>query len=72
MKASDGLNLRNQKITAESNGHLVTLTKKSVGDSATVKAITLVTLIYLPATFISVCIMKYCVMNTEDMTRHHD
>lgn len=53
-KLADGLNLRNSKITAEGNGHLVTLTKKTVDDSATVKAITLVTLIYLPATFMSV------------------
>ncbi|KUJ18809.1 uncharacterized protein LY89DRAFT_780813 [Mollisia scopiformis] len=50
---ADGLNLQNQEISAESNGHLVTLTKDTVDDSATVRAITFVTLIYLPATFIS-------------------
>ncbi len=53
-KLADGLNLQNQEISAESNGHLVTLTKDTVDDSATVRAVTFVTLIYLPATFISV------------------
>jgi hypothetical protein len=44
---ADGLN-------TQSNDHLLTLTKDTVEDSATVRAITLVTLIYLPASFISV------------------
>jgi hypothetical protein len=54
LKLADGLNLRNQEISVKSNRHLVTLTKDTVDDSATVRAVTFVTLIYLPATFISV------------------
>ncbi|KAH7350699.1 hypothetical protein BKA65DRAFT_243414 [Rhexocercosporidium sp. MPI-PUGE-AT-0058] len=50
---ADGLNLQNQEISAESNTHLITLTKDTVDDSATVRAITVVTLLYLPATFVS-------------------
>ncbi|KAH6682672.1 hypothetical protein B0J14DRAFT_673055 [Halenospora varia] len=50
---ADGLNLQNQDIAAEANGHLLTLTKDTVDDSATVRLVTFVTLIFLPATFIS-------------------
>jgi hypothetical protein len=54
---ADGLNL-------QSNDHLLTLTKDTVEDSATVRAITLVTLIYLPATFISVSDYHYHISNS--------
>ncbi|KAF4629741.1 hypothetical protein G7Y89_g8405 [Cudoniella acicularis] len=50
---ADGLNLQNQDIAAEANGLLLTLTKDTVDDSATVRLVTLVTLIFLPASFIS-------------------
>jgi len=50
---ADGLNLQNQDISAEINNHLLTLTKDTVDDSATVRIITLVTLTYLPASFIT-------------------
>jgi len=50
---ADGLNLRNQATAAGINHHLLTLTKDTVDDSATVRVMTLVTLIYLPASFIS-------------------
>jgi hypothetical protein len=54
LQVSDGLNLRNQATAAEINHHLLTLTKDTVDDSATVRVVTLVTLIYLPASFIAV------------------
>jgi hypothetical protein len=53
---ADGLN-------TQSNAHLLTLTKDTVEDSATVRAITLVTLIYLPASFISVSGYHYHISN---------
>lgn len=53
---ADGLN-------TQSNAHLLTLTKDTVEDSATVRAITLVTLIYLPASFISVSDYHYHISN---------
>jgi hypothetical protein len=43
-----------QKIAAESNKALVTLTHDTVDDSSTVKTITFITLFYLPASFTSV------------------
>jgi hypothetical protein len=55
VQLADGLNLQNQDISAEINNHLLTLTKDTVDDSATVRTITLVTLTYLPASFMTVC-----------------
>jgi hypothetical protein len=46
--------VEHQKIAAESNNALVKLTHDTVDDSSTVKTITLITLFYLPASFISV------------------
>jgi len=43
----------NQKIAADSNKSLVKLTRDTVDDSSTVKTITMITLVYLPASFIS-------------------
>jgi hypothetical protein len=55
VQLADGLNLQNQDISVEINNHLLTLTKDTVDDSATVRTITLVTLTYLPASFMTVC-----------------
>jgi Mg2+ and Co2+ transporter CorA len=50
---ADTLNIKNQEIAAESNKALVKLTHDTVDDSSTVKTITFITLVYLPASFIS-------------------
>ncbi|EPE32292.1 Magnesium transport protein CorA, transmembrane region [Glarea lozoyensis ATCC 20868] len=47
------LNLKNQATSVDINHNMLTLTKDTVDDSATVRVVTLVTLIYLPASFIS-------------------
>jgi len=53
---ADTLNLKNQDESAELNHHLYNLTRDTVDDSTTVRVITFVTLIYLPASFIAVCV----------------
>jgi len=53
-KLADTLILKHQRESAKTNGYLVHLTKDTVDDSATVRVVTLVTLIYLPASFIAV------------------
>jgi len=50
---ANSLDLQNQSISVDMNGHLLTLTKDTVDDSSTVHIITLITLFYLPASFIS-------------------
>jgi hypothetical protein len=50
------LNLKNQAVAADINSHLLHLTRDNVDDSATVRVVTLVTLIYLPASFVAVCL----------------
>ncbi|KAG9229025.1 hypothetical protein BJ875DRAFT_388208, partial [Amylocarpus encephaloides] len=47
------LNLKNQATSVDINHNMLLLTKDTVDDSATVRVVTLVTLIYLPASFIS-------------------
>jgi hypothetical protein len=65
---SDGLALKNQHTAQEQNGHLTKLaetshqqnklvcrmTEATMRDSATIRAITVATLIFLPTTFVSV------------------
>ncbi|CAD6564931.1 MAG: hypothetical protein ASARMPREDX12_004507 [Alectoria sarmentosa] len=48
---SDALNMRSQATAADLNKYMLGLTKKSVDDSATVRVVGIVSLIYLPATF---------------------
>lgn len=55
---ADGLNLKNQETAADINAHLLRLTRETVDDSATIRAMTLVTLIYLPGSFVAVCTQK--------------
>lgn len=49
-----GLNLQNQKKGLGFSNVMVSLAKDTVEDSATVRVVTIVTLIYLPASFVSV------------------
>ncbi|KAF2136180.1 uncharacterized protein K452DRAFT_322602 [Aplosporella prunicola CBS 121167] len=48
------LDLRNQAMADKTNSHMLQLTREGVDDNATVRVITVFTLIYLPATFIAV------------------
>ena len=52
-----GLDLKNGQVAAELNEHLLHLTGNTVDDSLTVKIITVVGLIYLPADFVAVSIL---------------
>ncbi|PLN80585.1 hypothetical protein BDW42DRAFT_170829 [Aspergillus taichungensis] len=47
------LNLRNQSVTIEINNRSLDMNRESVDDNATVRVVTLVTLTYLPASFVS-------------------
>ncbi|KAI9040380.1 uncharacterized protein KD926_008337 [Aspergillus affinis] len=47
------LNLNYQAVTVEINNKMLKLTNAAINDNATVKVVTLVTLIYLPASFVS-------------------
>ena len=42
--------------TVDINDKMLRLTNDTVDDSATVRVVTLVTLIYLPASFVAVCL----------------
>lgn len=48
------LDLKSQATAKEINDNILELTKDTVDDSATVRVVTLVTLIYLPASFVAV------------------
>ncbi|CZR50160.1 uncharacterized protein PAC_00032 [Phialocephala subalpina] len=50
---SVALNLKNQATVVEISNNMLSLTKDTVDDSATVRVITVVTLIYLPASFVA-------------------
>ncbi|KAF4313988.1 hypothetical protein GTA08_BOTSDO00104 [Botryosphaeria dothidea] len=50
---SDTLNLRDQATSDEQNGYVLQLTRSTVDDSITIKVITVVTLVYLPFTFVA-------------------
>lgn len=50
---SDTLNLRHQATSDEQNGYMLQLTRSTVDDSTTIKVITVVTLVYLPFTFVA-------------------
>ncbi|KAF8859385.1 hypothetical protein BDZ45DRAFT_361920 [Acephala macrosclerotiorum] len=47
------LNLKNQSTTLSINHNILSLTKDTVDDSVTVRVVGIVTLIYLPATFVT-------------------
>lgn len=48
------LNLKGQTVANEINDKMLQLTSEAFEDNATVRVVTLVTLIYLPASFVSV------------------
>ena len=50
------LNLKSQSTAVKINRNIWSLTKDTVDDSATVRLVTIVTLIYLPASFVAVCL----------------
>ncbi len=51
---SDTLNLKHQLIAQNTNQNTLALTNAAVKDSATIRVITVVTLLYLPTTFVAV------------------
>lgn len=51
---SDTLNLKHQQIAQNTNVNTLALTNAAVKDSATIRVITVVTLLYLPTTFVAV------------------
>lgn len=51
---SDTLNLKHQKNAQSISENTLALTNAAVNDSATIRVITVVTLVYLPATFVAV------------------
>jgi len=51
---ADGLDQKSQGTAAEISNSLLSLTRKSVDDNATVIVVTLITLIYLPTQLVSV------------------
>lgn len=54
MQLSVALGLKNQDTTVGINDKMLRLTNEAFDDNATVMVVTLVTLIYLPASFVSV------------------
>jgi hypothetical protein len=54
------LNLKSQSTAVKINHNIWSLTKDTVDDSATVRLVTIVTLIYLPASFVAVCLYTLC------------
>ena len=54
---SDTLNLKHQQISQNISENTLALNNAAVKDSATIRVITVVTLLYLPATFVAVYIL---------------
>jgi len=52
----DTLELKNQKELAKINSNLLSLQRENVDDNETVKVITVLTLIYLPGSFVAVSV----------------
>lgn len=57
---SDTLNLKQQQIAQNTNEITLALTNAAVKDSATIRVITVVTLLYLPTTFVAVSSRRSC------------
>jgi hypothetical protein len=51
---ADTLEMRNHNQLARTNEHLLNLQRENVEDSQTVQIVTVVTLMYLPASFVAV------------------
>ena len=54
MQIAYALDTKNQKEAAKLNEHMSNLTTETVDDSATVKLITIFSLVYLPGNFVGV------------------
>ena len=54
---ADTLNLKHQQTNQRISEHTLTLNDAALKDSATIRVITVVTLIYIPANFIAVSIL---------------
>ena len=67
---SDTLNLKHQQIAQSIGENTLALTNAAVKDSATIRVITVVTLLYLPATFVAVSSSKDSVIHKADSRRH--
>ncbi|PSN74471.1 hypothetical protein BS50DRAFT_17078 [Corynespora cassiicola Philippines] len=66
MQISDTLNLMNQKVAKEQSHQVFKLTESSAGDSAAIRTITNLTLIYLPFSFIATIMgMSFFEMDTK-------
>jgi hypothetical protein len=52
------LTSKNQATSVDINHNMLLLTRDTVDDSATVRVVTLVTMLYLPASFVSVSLLK--------------
>jgi len=53
LQLATAVQFKNQAIARDINDNMLRLTKDTVDDSATVRVVTLVTLIYLPASFVA-------------------
>ncbi|KAJ4303171.1 hypothetical protein N0V90_002064 [Kalmusia sp. IMI 367209] len=53
IQTSDTLNLKNQDISKQHNGQLFRLAQSSARDSLSIRVITIVTLVYLPFSFVA-------------------
>ncbi len=67
---SDTLNLKHQKIAQSISENTLALTNAAVKDSATIRVITVVTLLYLPASFVAVSSSKSSAIHKTDDRRH--
>ena len=56
---SDTLNLKHQQIAQNTDENTLALTNAAVKDSATIRVITVVTLLYLPTTFVAVSVVSH-------------
>ena len=65
---SDTLNLKHQHTTQNISENTLALTTASVQDSATIRVITVVTLLYLPTTFIAVSFLSHYDCRLENLT----
>lgn len=57
IQLSVALSLKNQDTTVGINNKMLKLTNETFDDNATVRVVTIVTLIYLPASFVSVSVI---------------
>lgn len=58
MQTSDTLSLKNQDISVQQNNQLYELAQSSARDSFSIRAITVLTLIYLPFSFVAVSVSQ--------------